>query len=149
VISKVGHSYIKQKMREENAYFGGESSGHTYYRDYWFSDCGMIPPIQIIDLISQGNEKLSQMVKPIMERYFISEEINSEVKNIDEKLELIKKTYSDAEQSSLDGIAIEYKNYRFCVRPSNTEPLLRLTLEAKTPELVKEKTNEILKLIRS
>ena len=149
VISKVGHSYIKEKMREVNALFATESSGHTYYRDYWYSDCGMLPAVQIIEFLSKTDNLLSKIVEPIFKKYFICEEINSTVSNIKTKIEEISEKYKDGEQSMLDGISVEYKDYRFVVRPSNTEPLLRLTLEAKSEELMKEKTEEVLKLIRS
>lgn len=149
VISRVGHSYIKEILREQNALFGAESSGHTYYRDYWYSDCGMIPPMQILEYLSVTGLKLSEVVKPVMEKYFISGEINSEVADKEGKMNEIAKKYSDAEISRLDGVAVEYPDWRFCVRPSNTEPLLRLTLEAKTNELMEEKRDEVLSIIRS
>ncbi len=149
VLSRVGHSYIKEKLREENAVFGGESSGHTYYKDYWYSDCGMIPPMQVLEYLSLTGEKLSKVVEPVMKKYFISEEINSDVADKEGKMKEIAEKYKDGEQSTLDGIAVEYSDYRFCVRPSNTEPLLRLTMEAKTKMLVKEKTEEVLAIIRS
>ena len=149
IISRVGHSYIKEKMRKENAIFASESSGHTYYRDYWYADCGMIPPVQIIEYLSKSNNKLSELMKPIYGKYYISEEINSKVENVKRKIEQIAKVYKDGKQSRLDGISIEYNNFRFVVRPSNTEPLLRLTLEAKSKKLMEQKTDEIIKLIRS
>lgn len=149
ILTKVGHSYIKEAMRKENALFATESSGHTYYRDYWYSDCGMIPAMQIIEYLSERNAKLSEIIKPFMEKYFISGEINSEVEDKEEKMRQIKEKYTDANQSELDGIAIEYPDWRFCVRPSNTEPLLRLTLEAKSKALMEEKRDEVLTIIRS
>ncbi len=150
VISQVGHSYIKEKLKEENALYGTESSGHTYYRDYWYSDCGMIPPMQVLEFLSENpNLKLSEVVKPVMNKYFISGEINSEVKDKEGKMNEIGKKYSDGKQSTLDGIAVEYEDFRFCVRPSNTEPLLRLTLEAKSKKLMEEKRDEVLAIIRS
>ncbi len=149
VISRVGHSYIKEILKEQNALFGGESSGHTYYRDYWYSDCGMIPPMQVLEYLSETGEKLSNVVAPIMNKYFISGEINSEVQDKEGKMDEIAGKYSNAEVSRLDGVAIEYPDYRFCVRPSNTEPLLRLTLEAKSKELMEEKRDEVLAIIRA
>lgn len=149
VISQVGHSYIKEKLKEENALYGTESSGHTYYRDYWYSDCGMIPPMQVLEFLSENpNQKLSEIVKPVMNKYFISGEINSEVEDKEGKMQEIEKKYSDGRESTLDGIAVEYENFRFCVRPSNTESLLRLTLEAKNKELMEEKRDEVLAIIR-
>lgn len=149
VISKVGHSYIKEKLKEVDALYGTESSGHTYYRDYWYSDCGMIPPMQVLEFLSENNTKLSDVVVPVMNKYFISGEINSDVKDKEAKMNEIANKYSDAEQSRLDGIACEYKDWRFCVRPSNTEPLLRLTLEAKSKELMEKKRDELLAIIRA
>lgn len=149
VISRVGHSYIKEILREQNGLFGGESSGHTYYRDYWYSDCGMIPPMQILEYLSETGAKLSDVVRPILEKYFISGEINSDVQDKEGKMNEIAKVYPDAQISKLDGVAIEYPDWRFCVRPSNTEPLLRLTLEAKTKELMEQKRDEVLSIIRS
>jgi phosphomannomutase len=149
VISKVGHSYIKERLREVDALYGTESSGHTYYRDYWYSDCGMIPPMQILEFLGNNNIKLSEAVASVMKKYFISGEINSDVTNKEGKMEEIAKKYSDGKISRLDGVAVEYSNYRFCVRPSNTENLLRLTLEAKSEKLMEEKRDEVLAIIRS
>jgi len=149
VICRVGHSYIKEKMREENALFATESSGHTYYRDYWYADCGMIPPMQVLEFLSEFGTKLSDIVKPVMNTYFISGEINSDVTDKEGKMKEIAEKYSDGKQSTLDGIAIEYNDWRFCVRPSNTEPLLRLTLEARSKELMEDKRDEVLAIIRS
>lgn len=149
VICVVGHSYIKQKMREVNGLFASESSGHTYYRDFWYADTGMIPVMNMLEFLSTNSTKLSVAVKPIMSKYFISGEINSEISDKEGKMMELASKYSDAQISRLDGIAIEYSDWRFCVRPSNTEPLLRLTLEAKSESLMLEKRDEVLNLIRS
>ncbi len=149
LICRVGHSYIKAMMREVNALFAAESSGHTYYRDFWYADSGMIPVVQILSYLSTSKNGLYEAVKEVMEKYFISGEINSEVADKEGKIEEIAQRYSDAKQSRLDGISIEYDDWRFCVRPSNTEPLLRLTLEAKSKRLMEEKRDEVLKIIRS
>ena len=149
ILVRVGHSYIKEAMRKHNALYATESSGHTYYRDYWYSDCGMIPVMQILEFLSTNNTSLSQAVKPVMEKYFISGEINSEVSDKEGKMNEIAEKYKDAQQSRLDGISVEYDKWRFCVRPSNTEPLLRLTLEAKSKELMEQKREEVLRIIRS
>lgn len=148
VISRVGHSYIKEKMREVNALYATESSGHTYFRDFWFADNGMIPAMQIIEYLSENAVSLSAELKPVMNKYFISGEINSEVSDKEGKMEEIAKKYSDAEISKLDGVAVEYNDWRFCVRPSNTEALLRLTLEAKSKDLMEKKRDEVLAIIR-
>ncbi len=149
LICRVGHSYIKAAMRENNALFATESSGHTYYRDYWYADCGMIPPMQVLQFLSNNNVKLSDVVAPVMSKYFISGEINTEVSDKDKKMEEIAEKYKDGKQSRLDGVAVEYDTYRFVVRPSNTESLLRLTLEAKNQKLMEEKRDEVLAIIRS
>ncbi|PIR99222.1 phosphomannomutase/phosphoglucomutase [Candidatus Collierbacteria bacterium CG10_big_fil_rev_8_21_14_0_10_44_9] len=148
-LCQVGHSYIKQKMRQTRATFASESSGHTYYRDFWYADCGMIPAMQMLDYISTHQEKLSAAIAPVMNRYFISGEINTEIEDKNGKMNEIAEHYKDAEISRLDGVSVEYANWRFCVRPSNTEPLLRLTLEAKSQELMKQKRDEVLLLIRN
>jgi phosphomannomutase len=108
----------------------------------------MIPPMQVLEFLSETGSKLSEVVAPVMNKYFISGEINSDVTDKEGKMEEIAKKYSDAEISRLDGVAIEYKDWRFCVRPSNTEPLLRLTLEAKNEKLMEEKRDEVLNIIR-
>ncbi|OGM76110.1 hypothetical protein A2188_00405 [Candidatus Woesebacteria bacterium RIFOXYA1_FULL_43_9] len=148
IISKVGHSYIKEKMRAENALFATESSGHTYYRDYWYSDCGMLPVLQVLEYMSASSQKLSDVTKKVMDKYIISGEINNQVVNSQAKIEEIKNKYQDAQISTLDGISVEYPEYRFTVRSSNTEPLLRLTLEAKSQKLMEEKRDEVLSLIK-
>ncbi len=149
VICVVGHSYIKQKMREVDAVFAGESSGHTYYRDFWYADCGMIPPMQMLAYLSDTGKKLSEAVAPVMSKYIICVETNTVIEDKDGKMNEIAEHYKDAMISRLDGVAVEYSDWRFCVRPSNTEPLLRLTLEAKTKELMEQKRDEVLSLIRS
>lgn len=149
VICRVGHSYIKQMMRSENAIFAGESSGHTYYRDFWYADSGMIPPMQVLSFLSRTGQKLSEAIAPVMHKYYIEPETNSEVQDKVSKMEQIAQKYKDAKISRLDGVAVEYPDFRFCVRPSNTESLLRLTLEAKSEDLVKVKVDEVLNIIRS
>lgn len=149
LLVRVGHSYIKEAMREYNALFATESSGHTYYRDFWYADCGMLPVMQVLEYLSTNDTTLYKSVESIMNKYVMSGEINTEVIDKEGKMNEIAEKYSDGKQSRLDGIAIEFDNYRFCVRPSNTEPLLRLTLEAKSKELMEEKRDELLSLIRS
>lgn len=146
---RVGHSYIKEGLRKNDALLGIESSGHTYYRDYWYADSGMLPVMQILEFLSQTNLKLSKIIEPVIEKYPISGEINSDVKDQNGKIEEIAEKYKDGKQSRLDGISVEYSDYRFTVRPSNTEPLLRLTLEAKTKKVVEQKRDEVLELIRN
>lgn len=149
VLERVGHSYIKKRMREEDAFFGGESSGHEYYRDFWYADSGMIPVVQVLEYISGHAENLTSIVRKWMEKYYISGEINTKVKSVENVLKMVKEKYSDGQQNTIDGLSVEYDDYRFNVRPSNTEPLLRLNLEAKSKELMEQKRDEVLKLIRS
>ncbi len=148
VICRVGHSYIKAKMREENALYATESSGHTYFRDFWYADNGMIPAMQVLEFLSENNANLSQAIAPVVNKYFISGEINTEVIDKEGKMKEIAEKYKDGKLDTLDGISIEYSDYRFNVRPSNTESLLRLNVEAKSKELTEQKRDEILAIIR-
>lgn len=148
VLERVGHSYIKERMRKENAIFSGESSGHTYFRDFWFADTGLLPVLVLINLLEKENKKLSQLISPIINKYPISGEINSIVEDPEATLKKIEKIYQ-GKKSKLDGLSIELPDWRFNIRKSNTEPLLRLNVEGKSKQIVKEKTKELLKLIRS
>lgn len=148
VICRVGHSYIKAKMREENALYATESSGHTYFRDFWYADNGMIPAMQVLEFLSENNTTLSEAIKPVMTKYFISGEINSEVADKGGKMKELTEKYKDGTLDTLDGISIEYSDYRFNVRPSNTESLLRLNVEAKSKEIMEQKRDELLAIIR-
>lgn len=149
ILERVGHSYIKARMRKENAVFSGESSGHTYFRDFWFCDNGMIPLVLILELLSKTGKKLSELVKSYMEKYPISGEVNSTVTDVPAILKKIEAKYSDAKIDHFDGLSVEFNDWRFNLRPSNTEPLLRLNVEAKSKALVEKKTKELLELIRS
>lgn len=149
IVSKSGHAFIKQKMREVNSIYGGEMSAHHYFRDNSYSDSGLIPFVLTLQLMSDENKKFSELVEEMVKAYPCSGEINSTVNNPVEKIELIKKKYSDGELNELDGISVEYPNWRFNVRMSNTEPLLRLNVESRRDEkLMNGKTEELLKLIR-
>lgn len=149
VVSKSGHAFIKQKMREVNSIYGGEMSAHHYFRDNFYSDSGLIPFLLILQLMAEENKTLSQLVEEMVEAYPCSGEINSTVSNPLEKIELIRQKYSDGALDELDGISIEYPDWRFNVRMSNTEPLLRLNVETKkNQQLLEEKTKELLDLIR-
>lgn len=147
ILERVGHSYIKARMRKEDAIFSGENSGHTFYRDFWFADSGMIPLLQMLKFISLHNQKLSQIIEPLMNKYFLSGERNFTVTDPKSIMESIKIEYSDASLSELDGIACEYNDWRFSLRGSNTEPLLRLNVESKDKDLLAEKVIELTKLI--
>ena len=149
-LSRVGHAFFKRKMREDDAVFGGEVSGHYYFHDFWCADSGTIPALLMLELISVGDHTLAELMADFRSRYFISGEINSEVADQDSKMEEIAERYSDGEQSRLDGISVDYPDWHFNVRPSNTEPLLRLTLESLvSQEDMEAKRDELLALIRS
>lgn len=150
IVSVSGHAFIKQKMREVNAIYGGEMSAHHYFRDNAFSDSGMIPFLLVLQLMSDENKKLSELVGSMIEKYPCSGEINTTLDDPKAKIEELKEKYSDGEIDELDGISVEYDNWRFNVRMSNTEPLLRLNVESKGDEkLMHQKTEELLAVIRS
>jgi len=150
LINRVGHAFIKQRMREEHAAFGGEVSGHYYFRDFYCADSGTLPALLILELLSVEGKKLSELLEPLRSRYFISGEINTEVADQDAKMEEIAERYSDGEESRLDGISVDYPDWHFNVRPSNTEPLLRLCLESLVSEEdMERRRDEVLAVIRS
>lgn len=149
ILCRVGHSFIKAKMREVGAIMAGESSGHTYYKDFWFADSGLIPLLQVLELLSKEGKSLKELTKPLLNKYFISGEINTEVANKDGKMKELAFKYSDANISWFDGVSIEYSDWRANIRQSNTENLLRLNLEARSYELMESKRDEMLALIRN
>jgi phosphomannomutase len=152
LMNRVGHAFIKRRMRETNAVFGGEVTGHYYFRDNYYCDNGLIPALMMLELMSKHGKSLHQLLAPLREKYFISGEINTKLPHMDlvgPKLDVIAKKYADGHQYRLDGLSVEYPDWHFNVRPSNTEPLLRLNLEAKTPHMMAEKRDEVLALIRS
>jgi phosphomannomutase len=149
-LSRVGHAFFKARMREEAAAFGGEVSGHYYFRDFWNADSGTIPALLMLELLSLDGRSLGELIDEFRSRYFISGEINSEVDDQAAKLELIRERYSDGTIAELDGVSIDYEDWHFNVRPSNTEPLLRLNLESLVSrEDMERKRDEVLGLIRS
>ncbi|MEB2295488.1 MAG: phosphomannomutase [Ignavibacteria bacterium] len=150
VISKSGHAFIKQKMREVNSIYGGEMSAHHYFRENAYSDSGMIPFLLILQLMSEEKKKLSELVDEMIAEYPCSGEINSTINDPSGKIKEIEKKYSDGKIDHLDGVSIEYPDWRFNLRMSNTEPILRLNVESRGDEkLLKQKTDELLKIIRS
>ena len=150
LMNRVGHAFFKTRMREENAAFGGEVSGHYYFRDFYCADSGTIPALLILELLSARGVRMSELLEPYRSRYFISGEINSEVEDQQAKLEELAERYSDARQYELDGLSVEYEDWHFNVRPSNTEPLLRLCLESlSSREDMERRRDEVLTLIRS
>jgi phosphomannomutase len=151
LMNRVGHAFIKRRMREDNAIFGGEVTGHYYFRDNFYADNGFIPALLILELMSRKGQTLAELLAPLRDRYFISGEINTTVSRMsvcDEKIAGLTKKYHDANVYQLDGVSVEYPDWHFNVRPSNTEPLLRLNLEGQTPELMVEKRDEVLGYIR-
>jgi phosphomannomutase len=148
LLNRAGHSFIKARMRQENAIFGGEASGHYYFRENFYADNGMIPALLILELLSVKNLKMSELVQPLKSRYFISGEINIQVKDPGELLQRTREAFSDGEISLLDGVSVDYPEWRFNLRPSQTEPLVRLNVEAKSAELLEKKTSELLEFLK-
>jgi phosphomannomutase len=149
-MNRVGHAFFKERMREEGSLFGGEVSGHYYFRDFYCADSGTIPALLILELLSSAGKSFSSLLEPYRSRYFISGEINSEVADPQAKVEQLSEHYADARQHRLDGISIDYDDWHFNVRPSNTEPLLRLNLESVvSKEDMEQRRDEVLGLIRA
>jgi phosphomannomutase len=149
-VNRVGHAFFKTRMRKDGAAFGGEVSGHYYFRDFYCADSGTLPALLILELLSVKDKRMSELLAPYRENYFISGEINSEVQDQDAKMKEIAERYSDGEVNWLDGVSVDYDDWHFNVRPSNTEPLLRLNLESLvSPDDMEQKRDEVLDLIRS
>jgi phosphomannomutase len=152
LMNRVGHAFFKRRMRETNAIFGGEVTGHYYFRDNFYADNGFIPALLILELMSKKSQSLHDLLEPLRQRYFISGEINTRLPRlaaVPAKLQAIGRRYADGQQYALDGISVVYPDWHFNVRPSNTEPLLRLNLEANSARLMEEKRDEVIALIRS
>jgi phosphomannomutase len=149
VVSKSGHAYIKEKMREVNAIYGGEMSAHHYFRDNAYSDSGMIPFLLVLQLMSEEKKKISELVDEMIASYPCSGEINSTIDDPAGKIKEIEAKHSDGKIDKLDGLSVDYEDWRFNLRMSNTEPILRLNVESKGDiKLMKKKTKELLKIIR-
>jgi phosphomannomutase len=151
LMNRVGHAFFKKRMREENAIFGGEVTGHYYFRDYFYADNGFIPALLILELMSKKGQTLRDLLAPFREQYFISGEINTEVgtmAQVSAKLDGLAARYADGHVYRMDGVSVEYPDWHFNVRPSNTEPLLRLNLEATTPEGMAARRDEVVAFIR-
>jgi phosphomannomutase len=149
-VNRVGHAFFKVRMRDQGGTFGGEVSGHYYFADFYNADSGTIPALLILELLSDKDAKLSQLVEQFRSKYFISGEINSEVADPGAKMREIEERYGDGEITKLDGISVDYDDWHFNVRPSNTEPLLRLNLESLVSrEDMERRRDEVLGLIRS
>jgi len=150
LVNRVGHAFFKHRMREEGAVFGGEVSGHYYFRDFSQADSGVVPFLLMLELVSKRGEKLSELLRPYRERYFITGELNTPVKDVPLKLQELKERFgAEGEVSHLDGLSIDADDWHMNVRPSNTEPLLRLNLEALSPTLMERKRDEVLEVIQS
>ena len=149
LINRVGHAFIKQRMREEHAAFGGEVSGHYYFRDFSQADSGVVPFLLMLELLSKRGQKLSEILRPFRERFFITGELNTPVEDVDATLrELEERFGAEGRVTHLDGLSVDADDWHFNVRPSNTEPLLRLNLEALDPALMERKRDEVLAVIR-
>jgi phosphomannomutase len=150
LMNRVGHAYFKTRMREEDAVFGGEVSGHYYFRDFYCADSGSIPALLILELLSSRGARMSELLEPYRSQYFISGEINSEVADQEAKLEELASRYANGHQHRLDGLSVDFDDWHFNVRPSNTEPLLRLCLESlRSREDMERRRDEVLAVIRS
>jgi phosphomannomutase len=150
IVSRVGHAFIKLVMRQEGAAFGGEVSGHYYFRDFSQADSGVIPFLLMLELVSKRGQPLSEILRPFRERYFITGELNTPVADVDEVLARLEQRYrNEGEISHLDGVSVDAEDWHMNVRPSNTEPLLRLNLEARTKERMEQKRDEVLAEIRA
>ena len=148
LMHRVGHAFIKKRMRDENAIFGGEVSGHYYFRDNWYADNGMIPALLLLELLGARGTRLSELLRPLRERYFISGEVNSRVADVPGALARLEEKYDGARVTRLDGLSIDYDDWHFNLRPSNTEPLLRLNLEAYSRDEMERRRDEVLEVIR-
>jgi phosphomannomutase len=150
LVNRVGHAFFKTRMRDEGGAFGGEVSGHYYFKAFYNADSGTIPALLILELLSKRDTTLAELLRPYRERYFLSGEINSEVADPQAKLREIAERHADAEIGELDGISVDYADWRFNVRPSNTEPLLRLNLESLVSQAdMERRRDEVLAMIRA
>jgi phosphomannomutase len=148
LMNRVGHAFIKKRMRDENAVFGGEVSGHFYFRENWYADNGMIPALLVMELLGREGKRLSELLASLRARYFISGEINSRVADVAAALARVEERYRGARITKMDGVSVDYDDWHFNVRPSNTEPLLRLNLEAFSADDLRRRRDEVLALIR-
>jgi len=148
IVMKPGHAFIKDRMRQEDCLFAGENTGHFYYRDNFYADNGLIPFLQILEILSQSGQKMSALAKPYRKNYPVSGEINTKVKDKDKVIQEAEKKYNDGQIDHIDGVSVEYKDWRFNLRKSNTEPVIRLNVEAKSKRKVDKKVKELLEIIK-
>jgi phosphomannomutase len=149
LVHRVGHAFIKKRMRDESATFGGEVSGHFYFRENSFADNGMIPALVVLEMLGRTGRRMSELLRPLRERYHISGEINSKVADVGAALDRLERAHGGARLSRLDGLSVDYEDWHFNVRPSNTEPLLRLNLEASSRAEMERRRDEVLSVIRA
>ena len=149
LMERVGHAFMKARMVQEGAIFGGEVTGHYYFKDFFNADSGVVPSLLVLEMLSRKGSRLSDLLAPLERKYFISGEINSTVADSGVKLQALAERYAEGDVGQMDGISVNYDDWHFNVRSSNTEPLLRLNLEAKSRELMEEKRDEVLAFIRS
>jgi phosphomannomutase len=150
LVNRVGHAFIKHRMREEQATFGGELSGHYYFRDFSQADSGVVPFLLMLELLSRRGQKLSEILRPFRETYFITGELNTPVPDVAAKLQELEDRFGrEGKVSHLDGVSVDAEDWHMNVRPSNTEPLLRLNLEARSQELMERKRDEVVEAIQS
>jgi phosphomannomutase len=148
LMERVGHAFIKRRMAAEGAVFAGEVTGHYYFRDFFSADSGIIPSLLVMELLSQRGMKLSELLRPLEAKYFITGEINSTVSDPAGKIGILSEQYKDAEQYRMDGLSVVYPGWHFNLRSSNTEPLLRLNLEAKSQTEMEKHREEVMAVIR-
>jgi phosphomannomutase len=152
LMNRVGHAFFKKRMREEGAIFGGEVTGHYYFRDNFYADNGFIPALLMLELMSRKGQTLHELLAPLRSKYFISGEINTKMPDmrvVQEKVDALGSRYSDAKTYTMDGVSVEYPDWHFNVRASNTEPLIRLNLEATTQQEMERRRDEVLAFIRA
>jgi phosphomannomutase len=144
---RVGHSHIKSAMREKNAIFGGELSGHYYFRENYFADSAIIALIEVLNILSSRNVPMSNLVAPLR-KYYSTGEINFKIDDKDKKIKQIAEYFKDGKIDYLDGVTIEYRDWWFNVRKSNTEPLLRLNLEGRTKTIMEQRKKQVIDIIK-
>lgn len=144
---KAGHSFIKEAMRREDAIFASETSGHYYFKNFWYADSGIIPLLMMLEIVSTETE-LEKLIEPLINNYFISGELNFKIKNSLSKLKEIEKIFSNNSISKMDGLTIESENWRVNIRESNTEPLLRVNVEGKSKDIVEQKVKELTEILK-
>jgi len=148
VMNKAGHTFIKNRMKQEGALFGGEMSGHYYYRDFFNADNGLLTFLYFLEIIAQSGQKVSEIAKPFRDKFFVSGEINFKVKDIQAAIDDVKKQFPDGQLDTTDGISLSFKDWRLNLRPSNTEPLLRLNVEALNRDDCLNRTNRLTEILR-